>query len=154
MVALTAHAHSAYGRDNYTPLAPGVRSTASAGPSAGGGGGGGGGGGAVGEYVGDRPSLTNLFSPAMRYISPMKAVAITNTPAPFVVRHATSDFITQPQGDSRGGDRAVAGSPSVSYPLNTVRASELGGGSMRISRSATQTSATRKMSSTMTSKKE
>jgi hypothetical protein len=136
LVALTAHAHSSYGRDNYTPLAPGAR-----------------GAGSGVEYTGDRPSLTNLFSPAMRYISPMKSVTVVSSPAPFVVRHAGSEFITQGSGGGSGaGSGAV--SPSVSYPLNTVRASELGGGSMRISRSAVQNPTARKMSSTISNKKE
>ena len=79
MVALTAHAHSLYGRESYTPLAPG---SATADRSRG------------LDLGGERPSLNNLFSPAMRYISPMKSVPVVSSPAPFVVRHATSDFIS------------------------------------------------------------
>ena len=145
MVALTAHAHSSHGRESYNPLAPGVRSTGTLNAS-------------LGEFAGDRPSLTNLFSPAMRYISPMKSVTVQNSPAPFVVRHATSDFISMAGTGSGGGSGSESrgvGSPSVSYPLNTVRSSELGGGSMRISRSTTQTSSIpRKISTTVTNKKD
>ena len=141
MVALTAHAHSSHGRESYTPLAPGVRSTGAVNAS-------------LGEFAGDRPTLTNLFSPAMRYISPMKSVTVQNSPAPFVVRHATSDFISM-AGTGSGSESRGVGSPSVSYPLNTVRSSELGGGSMRISRSTTQTSSIpRKISTTVTNKKD
>ena len=141
MVALTVHAHSSHGRESYTPLAPGVRSTGALNAS-------------LGEFAGDRPTLTNLFSPAMRYISPMKSVTVQNSPAPFVVRHATSDFISM-AGTGSGSESRGVGSPSVSYPLNTVRSSELGGGSMRISRSTTQTSSIpRKISTTVTNKKD
>ena len=129
MVALTAHAHSLYGRETYTPLAPG---SATADRSR-----------AV--DLGERPSLNNLFSPAMRYISPMKNVPVVSSPAPFVVRHATSDFIS-------GSAESRLGSPSVSYPLNTVSRSGDGMGSnvmsssgvIRVSKSAVIPSASRK----------
>ena len=131
MVALTAHAHSQYGRDSYTPLTAGTNN-AQAVPSR-------------GEYTGDRPSLSNLFSPAMRYVSPMKSssVPVVSSPAPFVVRHAQSDFISG----------SVIGSPSVSYPLNTVSRSAEGLGSgfssgvMRISKAAAVSSSNKKSSS-------
>lgn len=85
----------------------------------------------------------------------MKSVPIVSSPAPFVVRHATSDFISGAGAESRGG------SPSVSYPLNTVSRSADGmmgggmsGGVMRISKSATPVSSmNRKMSSTVSSNK-
>ena len=142
MVALTAHAHSQYGRESYTPLGGNNNTNNynnnnnnnnnnSSIPSR-------------VEYTNDRPSLSNLFSPAMRYISPMKSVPVVSSPAPFVVRHAQSDFISG----------SVIGSPSVSYPLNTVSRSAEGlgngngngssGGVMRISKSAATISSSNK----------
>ena len=140
MVALTAHAHSQYGRDSYTPLTSG-NNNAQAVPTR-------------VEYTGDRPSLSNLFSPAMRYVSPMKnsAVPIVSSPAPFVVRHAQSDFISG----------SVIGSPSTSYPLNTVSRSAEGLGSgtgfssgvMRISKAAAVSSSNKKSISTTAGKRD
>ena len=81
----------------------------------------------------------------MRYVSPMKSssVPVVSSPAPFVVRHAQSDFISG----------SVIGSPSVSYPLNTVSRSAEGLGSgfssgvMRISKAAAVSSSNKKSSS-------
>ena len=140
MVALTAHAHSQYGRDSYTPLTSGTNN-AQAVPSR-------------VEYTGDRPSLSNLFSPAMRYVSPMKSssVPVVSSPAPFVVRHAQSDFISG----------SVIGSPSTSYPLNTVSRSAEGLGSgagyssgvMRISKAAAVSSSNKKSTSNTAGKRD
>jgi hypothetical protein len=115
MIALTAHAHSSYGRESYTPLGPGTNPSSNYTSHN------------TGNYTSTAFS-SGLASPAMRYVSPLKrdsipvpAPSVHTTPimahAPFVVRHASSDFI------SGVVESRVAGSPSISYPLTSVNRS-------------------------------
>jgi len=102
MIALT-NAHSSYGRESYTPLGPGTNPSSNYTSHN------------TGSY--NTAAYSGLASPAMRYVSPLKrdstpapAPSVHTTPtmahAPFVVRHASSDFI------SGVVESRVAGSPS------------------------------------------